>query len=84
MNAIIIGSYIWSVFILLEITNKRIYEHYHKTLRTGAMGTKFQHLYCYKIYTPMKILLRVLVNTCYFIYCFIGLVYLAKYIWTHI
>nr|DAI00524.1 MAG TPA: hypothetical protein [Caudoviricetes sp.] len=83
VNAIIIFSYFWSAFIILEIVNNRIHKHCSKTLRTGASGSKFQRIYSYRIYPSLRMWLRIIIRVCLYIYTFWGAIILAKYIWTH-
>lgn len=84
MNPILIFTYIWSAVSILDIINNKAYKHCRRTLRTGAPGNKFQLVYCYKIYFPASIFLRILIQISYFLYCFAALVTLAKYIWIHV
>lgn len=80
MNAFLIFTYIWSVIIILDIINKRVYKHYSKPLRSGMPGRKYQLIYCYKVYTPLDMIFRVLTKVCYFFYCFTILVVLEIYL----
>lgn len=84
MNVFLIFTYIWFTIIILDIINKRVYKHYSNPLRSGMPGRKYQLIYCYKVYTPLDMIFRVLTKVFYFFYCFAILVVLAKYIWINV
>lgn len=84
MNPFLIFIYIWSIIVILDIINNRVYKRCSRTLRYGMSGSKFQLVYCRKVYFPLSTVLRVLIQVSYFLYCFAALVTLAKYIWIHV
>lgn len=84
MNPFLIFTYIWSIIVILDIINNRVYKRCSRTLRYGMSGSKFQLVYCRKVYFPLSTVLRVLIQVSYFLYCFTALVTLAKYIWIHV
>lgn len=84
MNPFLIFTYIWSAIVILDIINNRVYKRCSRTLRYGMPGSKFQLVYCRKVYFPLSTVLRVLIQVSYFLYCFAALVILAKYILIHV
>ena len=84
MNPFLIFTYIWFAIVILDIVNNRVYKRCSRTLRYSMPGNKFQLVYCRKVYFPLNMVLRILIQVSYFLYCFAALVTLAKYIWTHV
>ena len=84
MNPFLIFIYIWSAIIILDIINNRVYRHCIRSLRYGMLGSKFQLVYCHKVYFSLNMVFRALIQVSYFLYCFAALVTLIKYIWIHV
>lgn len=84
MNPFLIFIYIWSAIVILDIINNKAYKRCSRTLRYGMPASKFQSVYCRKVYSLLSIIFRVLLYVCTFLNLFAALVILAKYIWVHV
>lgn len=84
MNPFLIFIYTWSAIVILDIINNKAYKRCSRTLRYGMPASKFQLVYCRKVYSLLSIIFRVLLYVCTFLNLFAALVILAKYIWVHV